>query len=139
MAVEAIPKKAAKQPRDRGRVVLAYGEVTGHAHAIKTEGAVLLRTDDGEQYLDVAGDFSGPVGGVIVERDETSVTVTTERQGRVKFALADIDEVAGVVIPKRPWSPLVHEEHTAHAIPAGKYRRPAQREYSPAEIRNVAD
>lgn len=27
--------------RDKGRVVLAYGEVTGHAHAIEEAGAVI--------------------------------------------------------------------------------------------------
>lgn len=41
-------------PRDpRGRIVLAEGEVTGHAHVILDDGAVLL--SDGEQLavLDV--------------------------------------------------------------------------------------
>jgi hypothetical protein len=32
-------------PRDRGRIVLAYGEVTGHAHAIDSATAVLTETD----------------------------------------------------------------------------------------------
>lgn len=35
-------------PRDNGRIVLAYGEVTGHAHAIADEGAVLLAAPDTE-------------------------------------------------------------------------------------------
>lgn len=30
-------------PLDRGRVVLAHGEVTGHAHAIEDVGAILFR------------------------------------------------------------------------------------------------
>lgn len=30
-------------PLDKGRVVLAYGEVTGHAHAIDGRGAILFR------------------------------------------------------------------------------------------------
>ena len=29
-------------PRDNGRVILAYGEVTGHAHAIKDMSATLF-------------------------------------------------------------------------------------------------
>jgi hypothetical protein len=29
-------------PRDKGRVVLAYGEATGHAHAIEGQGAILF-------------------------------------------------------------------------------------------------
>ena len=31
--------------RDKGRVVLAYGEVTGHAHAIKEKTATLFRSE----------------------------------------------------------------------------------------------
>ena len=34
LGVEAIPEDAKPVTRDRGRVILAYGEVTGHAHAI---------------------------------------------------------------------------------------------------------
>ena len=72
-------------------------------------------------------------------RDEYSLTVATERHGRVKFALVDIEEIAGIVIPKRPWSPLKHEEHETHALPAGKYRPLPQREYSPENIKTVED
>lgn len=32
--VPAIPSSAVPVPRDAGRVILAYGEVTGHAHAL---------------------------------------------------------------------------------------------------------
>lgn len=39
--VEKKPAKVAPVARDGGRVILAYGEVTGHAHAIGTEGATL--------------------------------------------------------------------------------------------------
>ena len=30
----SVPEKGTRVDRDKGRVVLAYGEVTGHAHAI---------------------------------------------------------------------------------------------------------
>lgn len=43
--VAAIPKNAKEVARDNGRVILAYGEVTGHAHQIAEPdvvGAVLL-------------------------------------------------------------------------------------------------
>lgn len=33
--VAALPQGAVEVPLDNGRVVLAYGEVTGHAHAIR--------------------------------------------------------------------------------------------------------
>ena len=40
--VESVPEGLVPVPRDNGRVVLAYGEVTGHAHAILEPTAELL-------------------------------------------------------------------------------------------------
>lgn len=42
----SIPKDAKPVPRDRGRVILAYGEVTGHAHALLEPDVELLTADD---------------------------------------------------------------------------------------------
>lgn len=47
----AIPAGATLRLRDAGRVVLAYGEVTGHAHAILEPDAALLDALDGLVYL----------------------------------------------------------------------------------------
>jgi hypothetical protein len=41
--VKSIPKTAELVAREGGRVVLAHGEVTGHAHAIKDVRAALFR------------------------------------------------------------------------------------------------
>lgn len=50
--VESIPENIAPVERDNGRIVLAYGEVTGHAHAIMDEAAQLVRTNDtNERFL----------------------------------------------------------------------------------------
>lgn len=38
-----LPKNLEPIARDQNRVVLAYGEVTGHAHAIKSHRAALFR------------------------------------------------------------------------------------------------
>ena len=78
--------------RDGGRVVLAYGEVTGHAHAIASPGVELIDMPDGSAFL-----FS-----------ENGIS-------------------------------LRHEEHAKIDMPAGAYRVIRQREYSPEEIRQVAD
>jgi len=51
--VAAIPGAATPVPRDGGRVVLAYGEVTGHAHAIDSQAARQVEAADG-RYLEVA-------------------------------------------------------------------------------------
>ena len=42
----AIPPDATEVPRDNGRVVLAYGEVTGHAHAFGERHVALFRAGD---------------------------------------------------------------------------------------------
>lgn len=51
--VSAIPADATPRPRDNGRIVLAYGEVTGHAHAITDPGVECLVAPDGRVYLRV--------------------------------------------------------------------------------------
>lgn len=48
----AIPEGATPVRRDRGRVILAYGEVTGHAHALIEPDVELLTADD-VRYLRV--------------------------------------------------------------------------------------
>ena len=50
--VDEIPATATLVPRDGNRVILAYGEATGHAHAIDTFMARLLE-DEGVRYLRV--------------------------------------------------------------------------------------
>lgn len=91
-----LPCDAQRVKRDRGRVVLAYGEVTGHAHAITDAGAELFQrlVEDGME----------------------------ERFLRVESEVA-----------------LEHEEHGTITIPPGLYRQVPQNEYTPAEIRRVAD
>jgi hypothetical protein len=52
VAVKEIPAKAVSGKRDKGRIVLAYGEVTGHAHAI-TERTVMVYEHEGTRYIRV--------------------------------------------------------------------------------------
>ena len=88
--VEDMPSGSIKQKKDK-RIVLAYGEVTGHAHSIEDE--------------------------------------TTEEY---KF---DVDVFLKVLNATK----LKHEEHGAIVLEPGIYRVIRQREYTPQEIRNVAD
>jgi hypothetical protein len=92
--IEAKEPEGEEIPKDNGRVVLAYGEVTGHAHAIKSDGARLFFLDKNKGL----------------------------RRLVVKRATA-----------------LKHEEHGPISLPAGDYAVIQQREYTPEEIRNVAD
>ena len=58
-------KKIKRVGRDRGRIVLAYGEATGHAHAVLDREAELYETDLGERFLWVLAE-----GGVTVTHEE---------------------------------------------------------------------
>ena len=78
--------------REHGLIILAHGEVTGHAHKIDSPDCELV---------EIAG-----------------LTILD-----VQCAIAA----------------LTHEEHAAIEIPQGTYEVVRQREYSPTEIRRVAD
>ena len=65
VAVPAVPQDARPLPRDRGRIVLALGEATGHAHAIADPQAALLETELQQRFLNVLAD-----GGVLLRHEE---------------------------------------------------------------------
>ena len=49
---DQLPSDVEEVARDNGRIVLAYGEVTGHAHAIAERNATLFRRPGtGERWL----------------------------------------------------------------------------------------
>jgi hypothetical protein len=77
VAFEGIPRRAKSVDRDRGRVVLAYGEATGHAHAIADPGAALLQHED-ELYLRVTA-----AGGVGLRHEEHDTIVVPPGSYRV--------------------------------------------------------
>lgn len=65
VAVPAIPENARPRPRDQGRIVLALGEATGHAHAIADPRATLLETQLQERFLHILAE-----GGVLLRHEE---------------------------------------------------------------------
>jgi hypothetical protein len=102
--------------RDRGRVVLAYGEVTGHAHAIQSPHAelFLVPVESEEPRPDAA-------------REAVEAAVR-EQYLRVLPGGKSDDVVA-----------LTHEQHPAVELPPAWYRVLRQSEYTPESIRTVAD
>lgn len=68
--VTAISATTTEIPRDNGRVILAYGEVTGHAHAIVDAGATLLTTADNERFLRIIGS-----GATVVHEEHTGIAI----------------------------------------------------------------
>lgn len=64
--VSKLPKGLKPVPREAGRAVLAHGEVTGHAHAIKDDRAALFSDPKlAAIFMYVSGD-----GPVALEHDE---------------------------------------------------------------------
>jgi len=86
--VARIPKKdAAPVARVRGRIVLAEGEVTGHAHVITDEGATLIRSSDGRTFL--------RLDAPAVVRHEEHAPITLPKGGyevRIQREWTDADE-----------------------------------------------
>lgn len=94
--IDAIPNDAAPCAI-KGDVILAYGEVTGHAHRLAPEQV--------KPYAK-GGAWSADAERFIAVAEATALT---------------------------------HEEHSAIVLLPGNYRVVQQREYSPEEIRRVAD
>lgn len=70
--VGKIPTGLATVPRDKGRVILAYGEITGHAHAVVGE-VELLATDVEEmelRFLRVEGEMAE-----VVHEEHSTITL----------------------------------------------------------------
>jgi len=65
----AISKGATQVPRERGRIVLAYGEATGHAHAVLDEDVMLLERGD-VRFLKV-----GTAGATLQHEEHAPVTI----------------------------------------------------------------
>ena len=55
VAVDAIPTNATPVARSKRGVILAEGEVTGHAHRIPSRHANLFRTESDARYMRVEG------------------------------------------------------------------------------------
>lgn len=107
--------KFKKVPREAGRVVLAHGEVTGHAHAIEARNCSLYAEDSTRAAPDVMHALARLGGGM-----------------------------TGALIPDRILKAskpveLKHEEHATIALKGKDHVVRIQREYTPGELRNVAD
>lgn len=106
---------------EKNRVVLAYGEVTGHAHAIYEQTDLVKNWAIGKvKYLE------------IMETAKATSKMAEQIIGKngkpINFGDQD-----------RPGVVLKHEEHTFHVIPPGIGKLPVQVEYSPKELRVTRD
>ena len=85
-----VPAKTNRVERENGRLILAHGEATGHAHAIIEEAAQLVTSEQAnELYLLVHG--TEPVSLVHDEHDTLTVAPGTYRVVRQReYTSADM-------------------------------------------------
>lgn len=139
--IAELPTTAVKQ---KGRVILAHGEVTGHAHTFDSTDAEKFTDDDGSEYFSVKGRrIKARLKIVRVWRGQVMVNHPT--LGVIEFAKDDVVLEGEFVKIDGMFGLLKHDEHTAQGIRAGFYKggsdggKVRQREYSPKAILNVAD
>ena len=119
--IERLPNG---QQKKRENATVAYGEVTGHSHAIAVEDRCVA------EVLEI-GD------GLYVSVSEAGVRLTARDQ-----AISDAmfgGPTSSDLIQEAMGATFVHEEHGPITLPPGNYQVTIQREYSPEEIRNVVD
>ena len=143
--VAAIPAAATLRKKDpeHRRLILAHGEVTGHAHAFDAATVEGFQAETGEEYFRVRG-VEVKMTLPILRAWRGQILVDHPIHGALEFAAADVTIEGKKAVIKGSFGFLRHDEHGTQAIPAGDYRGGAtgkvrQREYSPEEIRNVAD
>lgn len=110
--VEKMPSGCTLIDGQEKKIVLAWGEVTGHHHRI-------------EDHVATPG-AAGEIAEAAIERAKSKARLWAAPDGSRYL------EVTETVT-------LRHEEHTAHTLHPGIYHLPQQVEYTPAELRRVAD
>jgi hypothetical protein len=108
-----LPDGCTEIAPDGNRIVLAYGEVTGHAHAIY-------------DHIDISPAAADEIAENAIARAQSKARLWVAPNGERYL------QVSKAVT-------LKHEEHTSHALQPGIYGLPTQMEYTPAELRRVAD
>lgn len=88
--IEVIPAGAKERKRDKGRVILAYGEATGHAHAVDTiadPDAAIFDGEDGEFFLRI-----GSATGLVHEEHARIDLPEGVYRGRIQREWSDDEE-----------------------------------------------
>src|SRR5574337_735739 len=114
--VSSLPAGCTQVEGQEKKIVLAWGEQTGHHHRIEDH---IARSE----FTSGAAD---EIAEAAIARAKTKARLWAAPDGTRYL------EVSEAVT-------LKHEEHDPHVIPPGCYKLPVQTEYSPAELRRVAD
>ena len=136
--IGCIPNGAKHVEINDARIVLAFGEVTGHAHTIHDVDSCDVYETAEQRILKVTGREMRAIRCRNTKND--GICLIPEGADVSKYPNLEsvcVETVHGVL--------LVHEEHNPFVITAGTYvaggsgKKHTQREYSPEAIRNVMD
>lgn len=108
---------------EAGRVILAHGEVTGHAHEVVDASSGSL--DPAEVEIPACAFFEEPDGRRVLLANRPCM-LTHQEHGRIALD------------PARP-TQVRQGDVLLNPIGAGAWEVVRQREYDPAEVRQVAD
>ena len=114
--VDTLPQGCTELPPDGDRIVLAHGEVTGHAHAIY-------------DHLMHAGHAEASAADI-------TKSAIAQAQAKARLFVAQGGDRYLVVTDAVN---LRHEEHTSHVLEPGIYHLPSQVEYTPGGFFFVGD
>lgn len=125
-------------PDARGRLVLAEGEVTGHAHVMEPKGVEMFVDPRGETLLVVTETTvkrGALIEGKVIETLPDGTLRFRMTDGIVmRFAPGDITIGKQGVKVNRAYTPLTHDEHDAIPVSIGVYDVVIQHT---ADVRNV--
>lgn len=142
--IMSLPTGLRRAPLENGRVVLAHGEVTGHAHVFDPSDATKLLGDDGAEFFEVGGRRIKATMP-IERRWRNQVMVRHPELGLIEFNVDTVEIVGDQVIVDGDFGLLRHDEHKAQGVPAGLYvgasdkKQVRQREYTPAAPVRASD
>jgi len=139
--IDSIPANATAVARDaRGRIVLAEGERTGHAHCVLDDAATLFRQDDLDEMADRFLHVQAECGLIDAWRcrDRRRDIVcwmpayqNTDRIEAADYAILAREDIPGVIVE--------HEEHLHFVVLPGDHIIRPKREYQPEAPRQVMD
>lgn len=70
MSVETTPSQAVQIALENGRIILAHGEVTGHAHVVVGDAELLTTAESADRWLKI-----GSGGATVVHEEHGSIAL----------------------------------------------------------------
>ena len=146
--VKSIPKGQRKVRKDGA---LAYGEVTGHKHAVMSPETADVFEIDGQVFLCVNErgiSIEGDVAKLLPEAQRIAgdESETSDRRDKAERLIKALPQAGAILVhgtdaevKDHPIPAAGKDRHWPIAVPPGQHKSLIQSEYSPEAIRDVID